>query len=221
MSEVNWSHYYSCAYLYRLILLAVVLLTEHAQSRHGLRKSQLPVVGRLLELCWTSWSKAEEEAKLKELEEQNLYRYRQKSHVIDDGDDDAALEEQLKGVFPDYSGYMEEESCDIEGEGVCSEPSPSTESSAIGFSSEELQSIAGLHLMLYHSQEAATSLGGPSRVQTAARMSYDLAGHLAGSLGSIPGAYVCNNCMNTSGHLLEVCTVLTLIFLLLYVRAEF
>ena len=189
-------------------MLAVILLTEHAQSRHTLRKSQLPVVGRLLELCWTRWSKAEEEGKLKELEEQNLYRYRQKSHVIDDGGEDMALEEQLKGVFPDYSGYMEEDSCDLEGGGVCSEPSPSADSSTIGFSSDELQCIADLHLMLYHNREAsagpprvqaaaslggppqvqtAASLGGPPRMQTSARMSYDLSSQLTATLESIPG----------------------------------
>ena len=115
------------------------MLTEHSSSLSGLRESHIPIVDQVLEQCWSRWSQAAEESRQREREEQSLYKYRQKTHVIEE-EEGEVTEEELNRVFPVYE-FMEEEgspdmtggsrdmetgaatgSCDIEGEGKDHEP---------------------------------------------------------------------------------------------------
>ena len=181
----------------RLLLLAVALLLEHTQSLSGLHRSQLGVVSVVLTQCWVQWSRAEEESRRKEQEEQNLYRYRERTHVIEEGEGEV-LEEELRRVFPVYSDLMEdEESCDTTGEScdvtggshdMADGEVPVTAaggSATVEFSAEELQCIANLHLCLYH-KEGGVPMQAPPLAQSA-KLSYDMAGSLARSVDAIPG----------------------------------
>lgn len=174
----------------RLALSAVSLLTEHVQSLSEIRSSQLPVVCEVLQLCWTRWSKAEEQQRLREAEEQNLYRYRAKTHLIDEGEGEDVVEGQLKGVFPDYQDFLEEGEKEgvggEEGEGLCeaeAEQSGSVDGEVLGFSAEEMQSIAQLHMSLFGSGAGDS----PKPSSTVKKASYILASDVAQLLGPIPG----------------------------------
>lgn len=197
----------------RLILLAVSLVTEYTHSLSGLRESQLPVVADMFELCWSEWSRAEEERKEREQDEQNLYRYRTASHVIEE-DGETALKKQLVQMFPEYRQYWEEEE---EGEGSCDvveescdmvEAQKEEEKEVDGggvvvrFTPEELQSVASLHLLLYGGDTADThsdtaDASGVTRVESM-KMSHDLAAHLAQFLCDIPGRN--GICANLGSH---------------------
>lgn len=173
----------------RLLLLAVAVLTDHSHSLFGLRKSHLPVVGEVLEQCWTRWARAAEVSRQREKDEQSLYKYRQKTHVIEE-EEGEVLEEELKRVFPVYE-FMEgegERSCDLargsEGEGKGHDEPKTDNSAPLEFSLEELQSIASLHMSLHH-RGGSVSTG--SRSIKSAKLSYDLAGSMARSLDAIPG----------------------------------
>ena len=47
----------------RFILQAVSVLTEYTELLSVVRNSQLPTTGILFEVCWTQWSRSEEEEK--------------------------------------------------------------------------------------------------------------------------------------------------------------
>lgn len=186
------NHFMALTFFDFMLLLAVVRLTERAHSLSRVRRSQRAAVLDVLELCWAAWSRAAAESRRKEAEEQNLYKYRQKTHVIEEGEGEQ-LEQELKRVFPVYEEYMEEEegscdvdegSCDVEGgrDGSVSGAQYSTD----GFSPEELDSIATLHLYLYRKNGSV-----PLKAcgVTSVKISYDLAGVLARSVDAIPGVY--------------------------------
>lgn len=158
-----------------------------------LRQSQHPMVDKLLELCWTSWRNAEEERRLKEIEEQNLYRYRAKTHVIGDEEGGGALEELLGSAIVDYSGFMEDgEEGETEGEGEgeteggVEDTDTDMAHGVIGFSVDEMQCIAGLHMSLYSDRDLCSV--SSASVQSAAKTSYRLACDVARLLlDDIPG----------------------------------
>lgn len=157
------------------------------------RKSQLMVVDNVLEVCWARWSVAVEESRRREIDQQSLYKYRQKTHVIEEGEG-KVMEAELKGMFPVYE-FMEEEGleekpCDA-GSGSCGveedgKPVDRAEVAAIAFSPEELQTISSLHLSLYH-REGSVFMGTEG-IQSS-KLSYELAGFLARSVDAIPGGW--------------------------------
>jgi hypothetical protein len=146
------------------------------------------VVAEVLEQCWSRWSLAAEESRQREREEQSLYKYRQKTHVIEEEEGEVS-EAEVERFFPTYE-FMEEGedgeekscdqttgSCDAEEVGKVREP-------VTEFSSDELQSIASLHLSLYN---PGTSISAGRASALSAAMSYDLAGSIAKSIDVIPG----------------------------------
>ena len=111
-------------------------------------------------------------------------------------------EEELNRMFPVFE-FMEEEgscdmavgsrdmetgpatgSCDIEGEGKDHEPVAGI--SVVGFTSEELQSIASLHMSLYN---RGSCVSDGSVIAQSAKSSYDLASSLARSIDAVPGKF--------------------------------
>ncbi len=173
--------------LCRFILQAVSLLAEYTQSLHTVRNSQLPATSVLFEICWTRWSRSEEEARLKEIEDQNLYRYRERTHVIEE-DDDESLERELQKLFPDYQNYLEEEEeegkKDEEDEERMEEERSGSESlRTIKFSPEEIEAVANLHMLLYGDGKATDS----QKSAPSAEESYALAAYLARPLDPVPG----------------------------------
>lgn len=169
----------------------MALLTECSSSLGGLRESQIPIVDKVLEHCWLRWSRAAEESRQREREEQSLYRYRQKTHVIEEEEQEVS-EEELKRVFPVYDFMEEEEGSHDMGAGSCDLTSGSCDTEGnghepvVGFTSEETQAIASLHMSLYNRE---WGISDESVIAQSAKSSYDLAGSLANLIDTIPGMF--------------------------------
>ena len=172
-----------------MILQAVSLLREYTELLPVVRTSQLPATSIVFEVCWTQWSRAEEEARQKEMEDQSLYRYKAKTHVIDD--DDNSVERELQRLFPEFHEFLEEggegQGTGEDHESMEEEKRSNPESSgvantAIKFSPEEIQAVVNLHLLLY----GDGAFFKPTTTRSA-KESYNLAVYLARPLDSIPG----------------------------------
>ena len=168
-----------------MILLALSYLTEHVQSISLLRNSEFPVVEKLLDYCWSLWLAAEADQRARNLEEESLYKYRSKTHVIQESEDEVS-ERQLREMFPSYKELMDEEMSveemsesedEMETEGNAGGDSDS----AISFNSEELYFIANLHLKLYHMDNI------PLQMAASRDMSYKLGSSLTRLMEHIPG----------------------------------
>ena len=172
-----------------LILLAVSSLIEHVRFVSWLRHSLLPVVERVLELCWTLWSVAEEHLRQKEIEEQSLYKFRTKTHVIQDSEEEVC-ERQLRDMFPSYEGSMEDELSggaeNMEEDKGRTEDGLDTDitGAPLKFSEDEVRHVAHLHLLMYGEVDPS------SRPLDSEKISYELSSCLTNSLGSIPGTYI-------------------------------
>lgn len=116
-----------------------------------------------------------------------MYRYRAKTHLIDDGKgegDGCDPEKQLRSMFPDYGGYLDDEGVCEEGTTEGGREGESEPDKLVWFTAEELQSIANLHLLLYNKEGFHSSgcVGGGSTTGL-----YNLAGDLMRFLEPIPG----------------------------------
>ena len=138
-----------------------------------------------MEFCWTLWSRSKEEARTKELEDQNLYRYRSKTHLIAESESDA-LEKQFKNVFPSYTEFMDEEYIEEEVKEEVGGSDPVRDHAVVSFSAEEMMSIASLHLRLYSSEDTE-ELWRTASNKKPSKISYELASQLTVTLGDIPG----------------------------------
>lgn len=175
-----------------LVLLAVSSLTEHAQFMSSLRCSELPVVESVLELCWILWSGAEEHLRTKELEEQSLYKFRSKTHLIQESEGEVS-ERQLKEMFPSYEEPLEEEMSgsmdtmeeDERGREGELETDVVRDSAIVKFSVEDLQHVASLHLLLY-----GEKVDWSVRTPDVRQLSYEISSYLTNSLQNIPGITV-------------------------------
>ena len=157
-------------------------------------KRWLTKCSSLLELCWSQWAKAEEAARAKAIEEESLYRYKTKTHIITG--DEATEEGVVRELFPIYDSVFEdglkEEGGDGEefGEGSGMEDGAadgtvqgSEEGSGVicRFSNEQVEEIASLHLLLFskgHYRSSGTS---------ADECGYSLAATLTDVIGPVPG----------------------------------
>lgn len=183
----------------RLTLLAVSRLSEQASSLPGSRDSQLPCVDQLLGQCWAHWCRAEEERRRREEEEQSLYRYRSSSHMISDDDGSGAIERELERVSVDYRTFMEEvgeeePQGEEETEGEGGAAAASGTQGGVGFTPDEIHSIASLHMLLYSDVSPAASHLRPN-ARSVTRTSYCLAGDMAQLLDDIPGVSECKICI--------------------------
>ena len=121
------------------------------------------------------------------------YRYRTTSHEIrEDGGEGVSegVEEEVQRLLVDYSKFMAEEE-EGEGEEESSQPEPGVSGvgrsdEVVGFSEEEMQCIARLHLMLYGDEEVGV-LQSTSGQPLTTEASYSIAGKIALSLDAIPG----------------------------------
>ncbi len=184
----------NCVSFFRLLTLAISSISQYMHSLSGgVRASQLSVVHQFFELCWSLWRKGEEEAKARELEEQNLYRYRTKEHVVAEPESNV-LDEQLKALFPSHAEFMDEDgscdpedaSCDLEKAGKEEGSSDVTGGAAVTrLSQEEVEGVASLHLYMYGAsctEAVSGSAGSRARI-----VSYQLASSLANTLDHVPG----------------------------------
>ena len=142
----------------------------------------------LLELCYSQWTKLEEMAREKAIEEESLYRYRTKTHNIPEEkeEDERAMEE----LFPVYDSEFEEEpgveiSEDILDNDATEEVKEDAEgiSSSVlhQFSEKELEEIASLHIFLFaRTQYCPVSSNREDK-------GYLLAASLADIIGPMPG----------------------------------
>ena len=157
-------------------------------------KRWLTKCASLLELCWSQWVKALEAAQAKAIEEESLYRYRTKTHIITDGE--ATDEGVLRELFPIYDSVFEdglkeeggdseefEEGSGIENGVVDGRVQGVEEESGVicGFSNEQLEEIASLHLLLFSKGQYR------SFVISADECGYSLAATLTDVIGPVPG----------------------------------
>ena len=167
-------------------------LGEYMRPLPGPRGSHVSAAGRVLELCWSLWSKEEEARRTKEREEQSLYQYKTKTHLIEEAETDI-LEEQLNNFFPSYAEYMEEELGDDD-QGIEDKREPKVVGNdgremGVKFSVDELERIASLHMLLYAGD--ATCSPKRSVASKSATSSYELGSYLMQMmLGIIPGMYI-------------------------------
>ncbi len=169
-------------------------LTEHVQTVRVIRHSELPVVEKLLDHWWRLWSASEAELRAKEQEEQSLYKYRSKTHVIQESEDDIS-ESQLREMFPVFEDWEDEDGVmAMEEDGRVDEVEEEDGSggkgkmaeediNAVTLTSDELQSVANLHQMLYNEDTI------PAVVKSSQDMSYQLGSTLTKMMECIPGKY--------------------------------
>ena len=148
------------------------------------------MAAEVLEQCWSLWSRAEEHLRVREREEQSLYKFRSKTHVVQDTECEEN-ERQLRNLFPSYEESMEEEMGGRGEEmvGDEEEKEDGAENGVVGrkeevasFCVEDLQHIANLHLLLYGENVEKSVCPHDSR-----KMAYRLGSGLTNSLGTIPG----------------------------------
>ena len=182
------------AFFFSLKSLTMSHVTEHVQSVPCVRQCQLPVLEELLDHWWSLWSASEAESRAKELEDQSLYRYRSKTHIIQESEEEVS-ESQLQEMFPVYKEWTEEEdemSVDKEekeGDGQGEEEGDiegSSEATRVGclkFSSEELQLVVNIHLKL-HAINSEDLL-----IKNSKDISYEMGSNLTRLMERIPGKW--------------------------------
>lgn len=158
-------------------------------------------MSNFLELCWSLWLQADEQARLRVTEEESLYRYKERTHHISVAED-VAEEEQLSALFPSYDrefltelevlDELESESSLGKGCDDANQQQPATSLAtspreAIVFSSEEMDKICSVHLLLY-SKSYITQLASQKALSTfPVQDAYHLAGNLYKFASSLPG----------------------------------
>ena len=174
-------------------------------------------VSSFLELCWSLWLQADEQARLRVKEEESLYRYKEKTHHIS-VTEDAAEDEQLNTLFPSYDReFLTELEVLDEQDEQESEPSlgedydganqqqpiaslTTTPHETIVFSTEEMDEICSVHLLLY-SKSYITQLASLKESSTfPIQDAYHLAGSLYRIASSLPGL-CCTLCVYSRGSL--------------------
>ncbi len=152
------------------------------------------MVEKLLDHWWRLWSASEAELRAKEKEEQSLYKYRSKTHVIQESEDDIS-ESQLREMFPVFEDWEDEDGVmAMEEDGGVDEVEEEDGSggkgkmaeediNAVTLTSDELQSVANLHQMLYNEDTL------PAVVKSSQDMSYQLGNTLTKMMECIPGKY--------------------------------
>ena len=141
----------------------------------------------LLEQCWAVWSSAEQAARARAAEEDSLYRYRTKTHLIT-GDEEGEGEGVVRQMFPVYDCEFEER---VEEEGGEGEEEGEMEGDVEGdigpvcqFSSREMEEVSSLHLLLFATTRSHTC---PDSCSVAGSSRYSLAATLATIAGPTPG----------------------------------
>ena len=154
----------------------------------------------LLELCWSLWLQADEQARVRAKEEESLYRYKARTHQIS-MTEDAAEDEQLSALFPSYDreffteiDALDEqasdstlgEHCDIANhqQQIASPISPPHEI-IISFSMEEMATICNIHLLMYSKSYKFASQRVPPDFPI--QDIYNIASNIYGTASSIPG----------------------------------
>jgi len=168
-------------------MLTLSYLTEHVQSVVCVRQCQLPVVEEMLSHWWGVWSVARAESRAREMEEQSLYKYRSKTHVIQESEEEVS-ESQLREMFPVYEEWTEEEEMDVEEDGGGREEEGEAEGSPEAthggcemFTSEEWQFVVDLHLKLHNGDAAQLQL------KNFRDIAYEIGSSLTRLLERIPG----------------------------------
>ena len=141
----------------------------------------------LLEQCCLVWSSAEQAARARAAEEDSLYRYRTKTHVIT-GDEEGEGEGVVRQMFPVYDCEFEEGVEEEGGEGEEEGEMEGDVESDIGpvhqFSSREMEEVSSLHLLLFATSRSPTR---PDSCSVAGSSRYSLAATLATIAGPTPG----------------------------------
>lgn len=140
----------------------------------------LTLCGSVLEQCWSLWDTAEQTKRAKAAEEDSLYCYRTKTHIVSD-DDEGVEEGAVRQIFPvydcEFEGGKEERGMEMKEE---NEPGVSGDV-VCQLTSEEMEEVSSLHQLLFTHRESS------QQSSTFLSSKYSLAASLADIISHIPG----------------------------------
>lgn len=142
----------------------------------------LTLCGCVLEQCWSLWDAAEQSKRAKAVEEDSLYCYRTKTHVV--SDDEGVDEGAVRQIFPVYDCEFESGQVE-EGIEMKEESEPGRDDVACQLTSEEMEEVSSLHQLLFAHRENS------QQISTFLSSKYSLAASLADLIGHIPGDALC------------------------------
>ena len=177
--------------VHRMIQVSLDAAGSFLSNCSSPRSSLLSLMNELVHHCWQLWTRAEERAKRKSQEEDSLYRYKSKTHLITISET-SEEEAQLEVMFPSYDQQFNEDD-EIEEdnreekvmEGICETDG---EDQTIVFTVSEMEQIVNSHFLLFNKVAAETSFSMPCSPTLLVKSSYSLASRLVALAGStLPG----------------------------------
>ncbi len=173
------------------MVLAVEVCLQHVRSSKDVSVLWHKAISTLLSTCWSLWVVADQRARQKAEEEEELYRYRARTHQIT-GEEDEVEREQLESLFPSFD---EEFATELDGYELESQTDDSPQESertdlqdaqviGITFTAEEMELISSLHLSMYSRHRRHLTHVTSTSPRTRA---YHLGSHIARLLEGLPG----------------------------------
>ena len=160
----------------------------------------LSLCGLVLEQCWSLWDAAEQTKRAKAIEEDSLYCYRTKTHIVSD-DDEGVEEGAVRQMFPVYDCEFESGK---EERGI--ETKEESEPGEVGdvvcqLSSEEMEEVSSLHQLLFTRRESS------QQSSTFLSSKYSLAASLTDIISCIPGDTISErgDMTNVNVHMYNTC----------------
>ena len=173
----------------RIIQVAVETSLNYVKTTAAMSVAWKETISNLLEHCWSLWLQADNEARIKAREEENLYRYKVTSHQITESEE----EEELANLFPSYEDEFPSEE-EQAGNDVCMDLGRETQETTLSekpscqFSSEDMHKICCLHL-LSCSRSYKSGTISMLDVKGPIHQAYQIAGRLSSISDNIQGLY--------------------------------
>ena len=166
-------------------------ITSVASSCPCVTKRWLLLGSSLIKSCWTLWNVADQAMRTASAEENSLYRYKTRTHVINAEDSEDVEEGVVRQCFPLYDSEFEEQTMEAEDEGkMCEDMNGRGDEDMKGegdvcqFTSEEMEEVCSLHRLLLATTTSANSPQHPLIIEK-----YAVAASLAGFVTHIPGIW--------------------------------
>ena len=117
----------------------------------------LSLVKKVLAMCHTLWTIADEREREKAAEQESLYRFKPRTFEISEREEDTIVEKQLQEMFPSFEEQFQDEEDDHKSDDSYEDrPDSSTQSTLSSFSSsfsqftdDEMHLILSLHLTTF------------------------------------------------------------------------
>ena len=119
----------------------------------------LSLVKKVLAMCHTLWTIADEREREKAVEQESLYRFKPRTFEISEREEDMIAEKQLQEMFPSFEEQFQDEEDDrksddsyedgLDNSTQSTPPSSSFSSSFSQFTDDEMHLILSLHLTTF------------------------------------------------------------------------